>query len=197
MTPASTPGTADARRVVVGASLVFGVLLIAGGTLILWARGLGPLSVFDTAHAAERALTGAGVGAGVAVVCAFAVAKLRVLARLRHLAEHAIDGIEPRWHTVLVVSLMAGISEEFFFRGALEPVIGRWFASVAFIALHGALRLREPGAPAFAAFLFAASVGLSAVNAWKGLEAAMAAHAAYDLVMFAWLARRRSAAAML
>ncbi|HEX6791267.1 MAG TPA: CPBP family glutamic-type intramembrane protease [Candidatus Krumholzibacteria bacterium] len=190
----STPETSDARRVVVGASLVFGILLLGGGALILWARGLGLLSVFDRTHAAERALLGAGIGAGVAVVCALAVARLRFLGRLRRLAEHAVDGIEPRWHTVLVVSVAAGISEEFFFRGVLEPAVGRWFASLAFIAVHGALRLRERGAPAFAVFLFGASMGLSAINAWKGLEAAMAAHAAYDLVMFAWLARRTGAA---
>jgi hypothetical protein len=39
----------------------------------------------------------------------------------------------------------------------------------------------------FAAFLYASSIGLSALNAWQGLEAATAAHACYDLVMLLWL----------
>jgi membrane protease YdiL (CAAX protease family) len=64
------------------------------------------------------------------------------------------------------------------------------------MALHGAFRLRDRGVAAFAAFLFLASTGLSGINAWQGLEAAMAAHAAYDLVMFAWLSRMASGRAV-
>lgn len=185
----STPGTGDARRVVVGASLVFAIVLIAGGVLILWGRHVPILSVFDAHERVERIAIGTGIGALAAIVCALVVYRVPALARLRHLAGHAIEGIEPRWHTMVAVSLAAGISEEFFFRGALEPVIGSWFTSLAFMALHGAFRLRDRGVAAFAAFLFLASTGLSGINAWKGLEAAMAAHAAYDAVMFGWLAK--------
>jgi membrane protease YdiL (CAAX protease family) len=188
----STPETGDARRVVVGASLVFAVLLVAGGALILWVRDVTLASMFNTDDRGRRIAIGAGTGVLAALSCAVIVYRVPALARLRRLAEHAIDGIEPGWHTVAIVSLAAGISEEFFFRGALEPVVGSWLASLAFMALHGAFRLRDRGVAAFAAFLFLASTGLSAVNAWKGLEAAMAAHAAYDAVMFAWLAKAAS-----
>jgi predicted small integral membrane protein len=41
----------------------------------------------------------------------------------------------------------------------------------------------------FAAFLYAASIGLSGLNAWQGLECSIAAHVAYDLVMLMWLVR--------
>jgi membrane protease YdiL (CAAX protease family) len=190
MNSASTPGTADARRVVVGATLVFAVLLMAVGSLILWARHIHILSLFPMPGLAERLLVGAAIGAAAAAVCALVVGRAPGLAHLKRLAEHAVEGLEPRWHTMLVVALAAGISEEFFFRGVLEPVIGRWFSTLGFIAVHGALRVRDRGAVPFAVFLFLASTGLSALNAWKGLEAAMAAHAAYDLAVFAWLARR-------
>ena len=189
----STPGTSDARRVVVGASVVFALLLTAGGLLITWARHIHPLSLFSDVDLAPRLFAGTCIGALAAAVCVLVVWRVPRLARLRRLADHAVDGIEPRWHTIVIVALAAGVGEEFFFRGALEPAIGRWFSSLAFITLHGAFRLREPGVAAFAVFLFGASTGLSALNAWKGLEGAMAAHAAYDVVMFAWLARPRAA----
>ena len=178
---------------VVGASFIFALLLIAGGLLILWARHTHPLSLFNDVEITSRLLIGTCIGALAAAVCALVVWRLPRLVRLRQLADQAVDGIEPRWHTIVVVSLVAGISEEFFFRGALEPAIGPWFSSLAFIALHGAFKVRDRGALVFAAFLFGASIGLSALNAWKGLECAMAAHTAYDLVMFAWLARPRRA----
>jgi membrane protease YdiL (CAAX protease family) len=121
------------------------------------------------------------------------VARLRAFERVRRLAYHAVEGIEPRWHTMLVVALAAGIGEEVFFRGALDPVAGRWLTAAAFVALHGAFRIRDRGSIAFAAFLYAASLGLSALNEWKGLECAIAAHAAYDLAMLAALVRGAAA----
>jgi membrane protease YdiL (CAAX protease family) len=186
---AITPGTHDARRVVVVASVGFAALLVAGGALILRARGLNVFSVFSPTEVWTRMAIGCSIGALAAGVCAMVVSRLPQFMQLRRLAGHAVEGIEPRWHTTLLVALSAGVSEEFFFRAALEPAIGRWFSGLAFVALHGALRLRSRGMAAFAVFLFAASLGLSALNRWKGIEAAMSAHAAYDLTMLIWLSR--------
>lgn len=183
----ATPGTRDARRVLVGATVAFAALLVIGGMLILWARGRDLDSLFESPRLWQRTAIGASIGSMAAVVCALIVKSLPGLARLRSLAEHAVEGIEPRWHTMLIIAVSAGVSEEFFFRGALEPVIGPWLASFAFVAVHGALR--RGGSITFVLFLFAASTGLSALNAWQGLECAMAGHAAYDLAMLAWLAR--------
>jgi membrane protease YdiL (CAAX protease family) len=98
-----------------------------------------------------------------------------------------VEGIEPRWHTILVVALAAGVGEEIFFRGALDPVAGRWITGLAFVAVHGALRIRSRNRLMFAVFLYAASAGLSGLYRWQGLECAIAAHASYDLVMLIWL----------
>lgn len=185
----STPDTGDARRVVVSASLSFGGVLLVAGVLVLWLAGRHPLSVFDAGAMAVRAITGAVAGTVAALSCVAVVRRLPALAALRRRAGEAVEGIEPRWHTMVAVALAAGISEEYFFRGALEPLIGPVFAAIAFAALHGALRIRDRGAILFAVFLLLASFGLSALNRWRGLECAMAAHTAYDLVMFAWLAR--------
>jgi membrane protease YdiL (CAAX protease family) len=175
----------------VGASLAFAAVLIGASWLLLRLRGHNPASAFDPADRVARVAVGLAIGALAASVCALVVRSLPAFAKIRRLAYHAIEGIEPRWHTMVCVALAAGIGEELFFRGALEPAIGRWFTGAAFVALHGALRIRDRGALAFAVFLLAASLGLSALNAWKGLEAAMAAHAGYDLAMLVWLARLR------
>ena len=188
---ATTPGTGDARRLVVGASAAFAAVLVAASWLLLRLRGENLAGAFDSPDLMRRIAVGVGAGVVAATVCALVVRWLPGFAKLRRLAYHALEGIEPRWHTMVMVSLAAGLGEELFFRGALEPAVGRWFASAAFVALHGALRIKDRGALAFAVFLFAASLGLSALNAWKGLEAAMSAHAAYDLVMLAWLAHPR------
>jgi membrane protease YdiL (CAAX protease family) len=185
----TTPGARDARRLVVIASLGFAALLLGGAWLLLRVRGASPPSVFDSAFLWARLAIGAGIGLLAGVACACIVARARSLERVRLLAREAIDGIEPRWHTMLAVALAAGFSEELFFRGALEPVVGRAFTALGFVAMHGALRVRSRGGAALAAFLFAASLGLSTLCAWRGLEAAMAAHAAYDLAVLVGLRR--------
>ena len=185
----TTPGTNDVRRFVVSASLVFAVLLTAGAVVLLRVRGVAIVSVFDTARWWAHAGIGVAVGATAGSVCGWVVSRARPLARLRRLAHDAVDGIEPRWHTILAVAIAAGASEEFFFRGALEPAVGRWVGAVGFVALHGALRIRDRGGMVFALFLFAASLGLSWLRSWRGLECAMAAHAAYDAAVLAWLVR--------
>jgi hypothetical protein len=186
---ATTPGTRDVRRFIVAASLVFAVLLLAGAWLLLRVRGEPFTGIFDADRLASRIATGVAIGTGAGLLCGQVVSRARPLERLRMMAREAIEGIEPRWHTFAIVSVAAGVSEEVFFRAALEPLTGRWLAALGFVALHGALRVKSRGSLAFAVFLFAASTGLSALCAWRGLEAAIAAHAAYDLAVLAGLKR--------
>lgn len=181
-------GTREARWVVAGASTALAAVLVSGALGLRWlTHQREPLFVQD--DVLLRSATGAAIGAALASVNAILVARLAAFERVRRLAHHAVEGIEPRWHTMLVVALAAGIGEEVFFRGALDPVAGRWLTGLAFVGLHGALRIRSGSSLLFAAFLYAASVGLSALNAWKGLECAIFAHASYDLVMLLWLVR--------
>lgn len=143
--------------------------------------------LFSAEHLALRLVIGAAIGSALAIFNAVLVARLPAFERVRRLAHHAVEGIEPRWHTMVIVALAAGVGEEFFFRGALDPLVGPWFTALGFVIVHGAIKIRDRNGLMFATFLYAASVGLSALNAWQGLEAAMAAHACYDLVMLLWL----------
>lgn len=184
-----TPGTSDARRTISIASVALAAILVGAGLLLRRLTNHDQVPLFQTGHALLRAGIGAAVGAVLASINALLVSRLGVFSRVRRLAHHAVDGIEPRWHTLLVVALAAAFGEEIFFRGALDPVAGRWLTAVAFVAVHGALRIRDRNSLLFAVFLYAASIGLSALNAWRGLECAIAAHGAYDLAMLLWLAR--------
>jgi len=184
--PAKTPGTREARGVITAASVTLAVVLVLAALLL---RRLthrhDPL--FSAEHLALRLIIGAAIGSALAILNAVLVARLPAFERVRRLAHHAVEGIEPRWHTMLIVALAAGVGEEFFFRGALDPLVGPWFTALGFVIVHGAIKIRDRNGLMFATFLYAASVGLSALNAWQGLEAAMAAHACYDLVMLLWL----------
>lgn len=183
-------GSRDLRRLVVGSSAAFSILL----TLLAWGllrlTHTGPASVFATAsvRGAAAGLAG-GIAAGVAGVTI--VSRLRVFASLRRLARDAIEGIEPGFADLVIVSVAAGWGEELFFRGALQPLAGVWLTSVAFVILHGAYRFRGRGGLAFAVFLYGMSTGLGFVRDAAGLPAAMLAHTAYDLTVLVGIRQGR------
>ena len=91
----------------------------------------------------------------------------------------------------IYISLLAGISEELFFRGCLQPLVGIAAASVIFGALH---------AFTFSYFLLATAIGiyLGVLLQYSGnLFVPMAVHALYDvfaLNLMVWVYRRQSEA---
>jgi len=187
-------GARDLRRLVVSSSVAFAVLLSALGWAVLRFRGMTFRAPFAAADPLRQAAIGLVIGAAAGAACLAVVSRTRRLAGLRRLATSAIEGLEPRWYDIALVSVSAGWGEEFFFRGALQPMAGVWLTSAAFVLLHGVLRHRSGGGALFAVFLFAASVGLGFLAVGAGIVAAMSAHAAYDLTVLAGLhsgARRR------
>lgn len=173
------------RRVVVTLSLGFAAALTAMAwvTEVVWlGKSFGG---FFSGHAL---LPGLLVGVGCAVIAALTavVVVLRApgLAGFRRLVQEGFEGVEPRLIDLALISLAAGWGEELFFRGVLQPRIGIVLASVAFVVVHGVHRARTVrGRLTLGAFLFAASTGLGALCSARGLAAAMAAHATYDLAV--------------
>jgi hypothetical protein len=86
----------------------------------------------------------------------------------------------PLWHLALVCALI-GFSEELLFRGAIQYVIGNYWASLLFAVLH-AHYLRHW---ILTGLIFLLSYGLGWIYEQTGtlLVSAMA-HALYDLIMF-------------
>jgi membrane protease YdiL (CAAX protease family) len=93
---------------------------------------------------------------------------------------------------IVTLSLAAGVGEELFFRGFLQPIAGVVAASLAFGAAHVA------GARMVAFGVWAAAMGLvlgGLVVATGGIVASMTAHACYDMLAFNYLSaagRRRT-----
>ena len=82
-----------------------------------------------------------GLAAGVASACAtvaFGVLLYRLLPTLRKLSDELapslVDGARRR--DLMLVSVLSGVGEEAFFRGALQPALGIVVASLLFGILH-------------------------------------------------------------
>jgi len=91
-----------------------------------------------------------------------------------------LTGLNPVWF-----SLCAGFGEEMLVRGALQPIIGIWLASVIFTALHfrtGGFQTMNPMKALYALLVFLVSLLLGSVCLWIGLVAAIVTHVVADVI---------------
>ena len=178
------------RRAIVAMSVGFGAFLtaLAVVTQLFWLHR--PFSdLFGAGSLAVGVAVGVAAGVVVAALALITVHHMPALRGFRRLVREGFEGIEPRLIDLLLISFVAGWSEELFFRGILQPQVGIWIAAAAFVLVHGVHRLRSRGGVALIAFLFGAGIGLGTLYQWWGLESAMAAHAVYDLVVLLGLRR--------
>ena len=87
------------------------------------------------------------------------------------------------------LSVCAGVGEEIFFRGAVQPLLGIWVTAVFFVAIHTYFSFRNWKKSLFAAFLtcFIALLGWGARD--MSLWHAIAGHFSYDFVLLMYLRR--------
>ncbi len=84
---------------------------------------------------------------------------------------------------VFFLAIAAGVGEEIFFRGAIQPLEGVWSTSIIFVVIHGYFSFKNKAINLLAILLtgFIICVGFAAKN--ESLFLAMAAHFSYDLVL--------------
>jgi len=172
------------RQTVIGMSLAFGALLTLVSLLAWrWLLHREFSALFFPGPLLQPGLIGMGMGIAVGTAAVLVVFTIPRFANFRRLAREGFEGLEPRIVHITMIALIAGWSEELFFRGVLQPTIGIWASSLAFVIVHGVVGIRTWRRLAFAVTLFLASLGLGLLYQWQGLAAAMTAHAAYDFVV--------------
>ena len=91
-----------------------------------------------------------------------------------------LDALNPLW-----ISLSAGTGEEILFRGALQPILGIWWASFIFTVAHfrsGQFHSMNWQKLVYATSVFIAGLFLGYVFSEIGLIAAIVTHATVDAV---------------
>ena len=168
--------------------LAASALLVAATAAWSAARGLGLGAAAEPS--AGAVLAGVGAGAALAVTLPLVTApwarRLFLLRGLRRAWDALESGIGPGLGVVeiLVLALGSAVSEEAFFRGAVQREFGVAAASVLFGLLH-------PLGAAYIVWATVVGAGLGALAiASGGLVAPIAAHGTYNLLALAYLRRR-------
>lgn len=168
------------RHHLIALVLVFYGLILGLGALCNWLAGQpvmppGLRGDLNWPWLAQTMTLGLLGGGAMAVLGS----KLKALKRLYEI----LDGLfEPTGLVDLfLVSLLAGVCEEYLFRFSLVPLLGGIGSTLLFAAAHGALDIRKAWQRAYLIFLLLAGWGLYAVFMKWGLLTAMVLHFAFDL----------------
>jgi membrane protease YdiL (CAAX protease family) len=84
---------------------------------------------------------------------------------------------------VVLLSIAAGVGEELFFRGALQPFLGIYLTSLIFVAIHGYFSFRKWAVNFFGLLLFIFICFIGWMAEQYSIWHAIAAHFSYDLVL--------------
>lgn len=167
--------------------VVFGAIALA----ILWARGLAFLAPFlAPTSPVEQILAGLIAGIGTGIVIGIVVVRAAWLESLRAMIRQGFESARPTLFDLFMTSLSAGVSEEFLFRGAVQPWLGIWVTSLLFAVAHGSGVRFSRGHLLFGLFIFSASVFLGGIYLYFGLIASMITHAVLDfvlLIQYRWM----------
>lgn len=95
---------------------------------------------------------------------------------------------------IVFISFCAGVGEEFFFRGVLQPYWGIVITAIVFVAIHGYLDPRNKQILIYGVIMTGLIIGIGYLHDYVGLISAMTAHFIIDVVLFFKLSRDPSLA---
>lgn len=98
--------------------------------------------------------------------------------------DRIIDQLPLTYADGIFLSACAGIGEELLFRAGIQPLLGPWITSVVFVALHGYLNPWNWKFSMYGLIVLPFIVVISFGFVHFGLWFSIAAHFAYDAVLF-------------
>jgi membrane protease YdiL (CAAX protease family) len=139
--------------------------------------------MFNYDHLVTSIPIGLGFGAVAALIGALLL-KLPVLKETSTFYARLFKGLDLKWIDIVFYSLCAGIGEEILFRGALQPLMGLWWAAILFVVLHGYISTKDWKKSIYGIFLILISAGFGYLTLYFDIFSAMAAHFIFDVIMF-------------
>ncbi|MCG8321784.1 MAG: CPBP family intramembrane metalloprotease [Cytophagales bacterium] len=93
---------------------------------------------------------------------------------------------------IVFISFCAGVGEEVFCRGAIQPYLGIWITAVLFVAMHGYLNPFNLRISVYGLFMTLIIAGLGYLTIKLGLLSAIIAHTCVDIILLYKLSQTQS-----
>jgi len=129
-----------------------------------------------------------GTGFGIfSALWALVLIQTKILQQVTGYFADMFDNLQLNIRDILFFSFCAGVGEEIFFRGALQPFGGIWFIAIIFVVLHGYINPKSLRPSIYGLILILIVAGMGYMADRIGLVSAMAAHMVFDVIMFYYL----------
>jgi membrane protease YdiL (CAAX protease family) len=164
-----------------------GIFVPSGIFLTCWSRQIS-LSTFLlgqsslTIQLATGLLTGTGFG-----LFARFIASRRLMSSQLHEFKRIIGQMRLSTGEIWLISFSAGVGEEIFFRGGLQPLLGIWPTAILFVAIHGYLNPFNWRISVYGIALCCIIAALGYLTESLGILVAMTAHGMIDVILLSWL----------
>jgi membrane protease YdiL (CAAX protease family) len=172
--------------------MALGTLLVFGGLGFFFIPYVRETSVFQYILGFKKLWLQVAVGLVFGIITARAgwqIVELPKLFKIKVFFSQIIKPLNLTTTEIIIISLCAGIGEEMFFRGVLQPVMGIWATSILFVLLHGYLNPFNLPLTYYGIYMVfvIGVIGLFTEN--FGIITAMVAHAAIDYILLQELSK--------
>jgi hypothetical protein len=173
----------------IGLGTLIGFPLLGWGLIFLvkiWFNNIYPNQLLDifsiesTNYYLLPIFTSIGIVFGLIVIW---LTELKYFEKSMSKYKNLLDNYKLNTVNVIFLSICAGVGEEIFFRGALQPILGIWATSVFFVAIHGYFSFKDMRVNIFAIMLTLFIGLLGWASQTYSIWLAIVAHFSYDLVL--------------
>lgn len=152
--------------------------------VLYWLEGIKPIEILELNQLTLSNLT-LGISFGVSyALLALLIMRARIFQEMPSRIETMVQQMNLSIGDSLFLSLCAGIGEEFLFRSGMQFYLGPVFTSLFFVAIHGYLNPKNWKYSLYGLLVLPFILGISYALEPLGIWFCIAAHFAYDLVLF-------------
>jgi len=160
--------------------LFFGI----GGALILTHTRDVTLSVFLKGQISMLYQLAIGMAFGfVTAMAGWGIVELPFLDKTKKFFVDLIKPLKLNWMEIAFISICAGVGEELFFRGGIQPWLGIWTTAVLFVLLHWYLNPFNLPTSLYGLYMTVVIGVMGLMTEHFGILTAISAHFVVDLIL--------------
>lgn len=164
----------------VGTIAIFGGL---GILLIPLSRNIGLMDFLSGISPMWQQIAIGLVFGFVAAKAGWQIVELPKLVQTKTFFVKLIKPIKLNLVQIVLISICAGVGEELFFRGVLQPWLGIWITSLAFVMLHGYLNPFNLPLTGYGFYMVLVIAVMGYMTEHLGIVTAMVAHSIIDIIL--------------
>lgn len=166
--------------------LALATLIVFGGLGIIIIPYVRKVDFADFFVGAEKYWLQISIGIAFGIITAKAgwqIVELPMLQKTKVFFSSLIKPLKLDITQIIFISICAGVGEELFFRGAIQPVLGVWMTAILFVLLHGYLNPFNISLTMYGIYMVLVIGVLGLMTEYFGILTAIIAHTLIDIIL--------------